>query len=86
MWALKRSGVRFRELVHADGTTERWRQPRLAQWEVPRRDPAERRPNAPEVVAERREAGRRRRERKRARALEGTSRTCEDPEPSGWRI
>lgn len=70
MWALKRSGVRFRETVHADGRTERWRQPWLAPWEVPRRDPAERRPNAPEVAAERREVTRRWRERKRARALE----------------
>ena len=70
MWALKRSGVRFRDLVHADGRTERWRQPRLARWEVPRRDPTERRPNAPDVVVERREAARRWRERKRAHASE----------------
>ena len=66
MWALRRSGVRFRQLVHADGRTERWRQPRLVQWEVPRRDPSERRPNAPEVVAERRAASRRRRARRLA--------------------
>jgi hypothetical protein len=68
MWALKRSGVRFREIVHADGKTERWRQPRLAAWEVPRRDPAERRPYAPEVAGERREVARRWRERKRAQS------------------
>jgi hypothetical protein len=69
MWALKRSGVRFRTIVHADGRTEGWRAPRLPLWEQPRRDPAERRPNAPEVVAERREVARRWRERKRARAV-----------------
>ena len=56
MWALRKSGVRFRTLACADGTTERWRQPRLAAWEVPRRDPAEPRPNAPEVAARRRAA------------------------------
>lgn len=41
-------------------------QPALETWEVPRRDLAERRPNAPEVVAERRAAARRRRELQRA--------------------
>ena len=56
MWALRKSGVRFRTIVHEDGTTERWRQPRLARWEIPRRDPAEPRPNAPEVTAQRRAA------------------------------
>jgi len=59
MWALRKSGVGFRTLVHNDGTTERWRQPWLAPWEVPRRDPAEPRPNAPDVAARRR-AGRQR--------------------------
>src|SRR5262245_5221191 len=42
--------VRLRTLARAGGTTERWRQPRLAPWEVPRRDPAEPRPNAPDVA------------------------------------
>jgi hypothetical protein len=74
MIALARSGVKFRTIVHADGTTERWRAPRVPLWEQPRRDPAERRPNAPEVVAERREIYRRWRERKRARALEAAVR------------
>ena len=41
-------------IVNQDGTTERWRQPRLAPWEVPRRDPAEPRPKAPDVAARRR--------------------------------
>jgi hypothetical protein len=41
----------------------RWRQPKLAAWEVPRRDPAERRPSHPEVRKQRRVA----RQRWRAR-------------------
>jgi hypothetical protein len=53
MWALTKSGVKFRVIVREDGTTERWQQPRLAPWEVPRRDPAEPRPNAPDVAARR---------------------------------
>ena len=35
---------------------QRWRQPRLARWELPRRDPAGPRPNPPEVAARRRAA------------------------------
>jgi len=46
MWALSKSGVRFDVIVHNDGTTQRWWQPQLAPWEVPRRDPAEPRPRA----------------------------------------
>jgi hypothetical protein len=65
MWALRKSGVTFRTIVHRDGTHERWLQPKLAPWEIPRRDPAERRPT--EVVAQRREMSRRSRERQRAR-------------------
>jgi hypothetical protein len=49
MWALRKSGARFRTIVREDSTTERRRQPRHAPWEVPRRDPAEPRPIAPEV-------------------------------------
>jgi hypothetical protein len=48
-------------IVHNDGTTELWRQ-LLAPWEVPRHDPAEPRPNAPDVA---RAAGQRWRERQR---------------------
>jgi len=59
MWALRKSGVKFRVIVGEDGTTERWRQPTLAPWEVPRRDPSEPRPNAPDVAARRRAARRR---------------------------
>jgi hypothetical protein len=60
-------GVRFRTIVHEDGTIERWRSPRLPAWEVPRRDPAERRPLAPDVAARRRDEQRAWRERQRAR-------------------
>ena len=48
MWALYKSGVPFRTIVHEDGTIERWQQPELAPWEVPKRDPRERRPRAPD--------------------------------------
>jgi hypothetical protein len=47
MWALAQSGVRFRTIVHEDGTVERWQQPELPPWEVPKRNPQERRPRAP---------------------------------------
>ena len=67
MWSISKAGIRFRTLVHEDGTTERWRQPRLAPWELPRRDPAEPRPNAPDVAARRRAARQRWRERQRRR-------------------
>ena len=66
MWALKESGVKFRLFVRSDGAVERWRQPALEPWEVPRRDPSERRPMHPRTAAQRREAARRRRERQRA--------------------
>ena len=41
MWALYESGVPFRTIVYEDGTIERWRQPELRAWEVPKRDPHE---------------------------------------------
>jgi hypothetical protein len=47
MWALAESGVRFREIVRADGTIVCWQQPELPAWEVPKRNPQERRPWAP---------------------------------------
>jgi hypothetical protein len=40
MWALAVSGVPFRQIEREDGTVDRWVQPRLEDWEVPRRDPA----------------------------------------------
>jgi hypothetical protein len=48
MWALAQSGVPFRTIVHEDGTIERWQQPELPAWEVPKRNPHERRPRAPD--------------------------------------
>ena len=48
MWALARSGVRFRTLTNDDGTIECWQQPKLSAWEVPKRDPHERWPRAPD--------------------------------------
>ena len=48
MWALYKSGVPFRTIVHEDGTIERWQHPELPAWEVPKRNPHERRPRAPE--------------------------------------
>jgi hypothetical protein len=51
MWAVVHD-VPFRTIVHEDGTIERWRQPKLPAWEVPKRNPHERRPRAPELVPE----------------------------------
>lgn len=48
MWALRKSGVTFRKRAYDDGTFQLWQQPKLPTWEVPRRDPAEPRPRAPE--------------------------------------
>jgi hypothetical protein len=48
MWALANSGVCFRTLTNDDGTLECWEQPKLPEWEVPKRDPHERRPRAPD--------------------------------------
>jgi hypothetical protein len=49
MWSLYEwSGVQFRTIVHEDGTIERWQQPELPAWEVPKRNPHERRPRAPD--------------------------------------
>jgi hypothetical protein len=59
MVAIGESGVRFRTIINEDGTTEHWRQPKLAPWEVPRRDPSEPRPQHPEVVVRRQAAQRR---------------------------
>jgi hypothetical protein len=73
MVALKRSKVRFRVIARPDGSIERWTPPVLRDWEVPRRDPCERRAQHPAVREQRRAYARRRRERKRARALEAAS-------------
>jgi hypothetical protein len=56
MMALHLSGVVFRR---------KWKPPRLKPWEGPFADPNERLPQAPDVAARRRAAGRRSRERQR---------------------
>ena len=76
MWALSKSGVKFRTITHNDGRIEQWHQPKLAPWEVPRRDPAEPRPRAPQhpaVAAKQRAAQQRWRERRRAREMAARS-------------
>jgi hypothetical protein len=65
MWALAKSGVKFREIARGR-FVERWEQPELEPWEIPRRDPRERRPQHPIVRAQRREYARLRWERQRA--------------------
>jgi hypothetical protein len=76
MWALWKSGVKFRQIDLADGTVARWRRPRLEQWEQPKEDPSESRPMHPRVLAERREARRRARALKAA-AREGAGAACD---------
>jgi hypothetical protein len=48
MWALAESGIRFRAFTNGEGGLEHWQPPRLPEWEVPKRNPHERRPRAPE--------------------------------------
>jgi hypothetical protein len=55
----------FRVITHEDGTIDRWQQPALAPWEVPRSDLRERRPLHPAVAAQRRAAQQRYRARQR---------------------
>jgi hypothetical protein len=57
MWAIAKSGLKFRAIVHEDGSLESWQQPPLEPREIPKTDPRERRPRppsywAPRVVAE----------------------------------
>ena len=47
MWAIAKSGVKFRVIVHEDGSLESWQQPALEDWERPKTDPRERRPRPP---------------------------------------
>jgi hypothetical protein len=54
MVAIAACRVRFRAIIHEDGTVECWKKPRLGDWEVPCRDPREARPSHPEVRAARR--------------------------------
>jgi hypothetical protein len=51
MWAIAKSGVKFRTLTNADGTTETWRQPKLECYEVPKTGPRQRRPRPPSYWA-----------------------------------
>lgn len=62
----RNSGMKFRKIINEDGSLERWKKPRLADWEVPRRDPSAPRPRHPEVLAQRRRVQRRWRARRRA--------------------
>jgi hypothetical protein len=48
MWALAESGVHFRAFTNGEGGLEYWQPPRLPEWEVPKRNPHERRPRAPD--------------------------------------
>jgi len=47
MWALAQSGVCFQTRTNDDGTLC-WQQPELAAWELPKRNPHEQRPRAPD--------------------------------------
>jgi len=46
-WAIAKSGLKFRVIVHEDGSLESWQQPPLEPWEIPKTDPRERRPRPP---------------------------------------
>jgi hypothetical protein len=46
--AMCKSGGKFRTRANDDGTLERWQQPKLPAWEVPKRNPHEQRPRAPD--------------------------------------
>jgi hypothetical protein len=70
MWAPAESGVEFRKWVGVSGAVDRWHAPKLADWEVPRADPSERRPWKWDVAEQRRIAARRRREVTKARQAE----------------
>jgi hypothetical protein len=47
MWAIAKSGIKFRVIVNDDGSTETWQQPELEPWEIPKTDPRQRRPRPP---------------------------------------
>ena len=60
MWAIAKSGVKYRAIVHEDGWLKSWQQPPLEPWEIPKTDPRERRPG-PRFTGRRRWRWRRRR-------------------------
>ena len=66
-WWLARSARAALMALHLSGVVFRrkWKPPRLKPWEGPFADPNERLPQAPDVAARRRAAGRRSRERQR---------------------
>jgi hypothetical protein len=78
--ATSSAGLRFRTIIHEDGTVERWQKPRLADWEVPGRDPSGPRPQHPEVLAQRRRVQRRWRARRRAAREAASLAERESPE------
>ena len=51
MWAIAKSGVKFRTLVNSDGSIEHWQRPELEPGERPKTDPRERRPRPPHYWA-----------------------------------
>jgi VRR-NUC domain len=77
MVALRRSGVRFREIIREDGRVERWKEPWLASWEIPRADPSESRPWHPKVNQRRRAARQRWLARKRERETQLAAARCQ---------
>jgi hypothetical protein len=68
MVAIAESGLRFRKIVNKRGKVERWQMPQLEPYEVPRRDPDEKRPAHPRALEQGRERLRRWRARRRAAA------------------
>jgi hypothetical protein len=74
MWALAESGVKFRENEREGGAVERWEQPELEAWEIPRRSPRERRAMHPALLARDRAY----RERRRAREFPAQTATERD--------
>jgi hypothetical protein len=47
MWAIAKSGMKFRTLLNADGSRESWQRPKLEDWEIPKSDSREKRPRPP---------------------------------------
>lgn len=76
MVAIAESGVRFRE-IKEHGVVRRWKRPRLADWEQPRRDPAARLAQHPDVARKRRFALRRWRARRLEREAALAAEQCQ---------
>ena len=82
MWALAESGVRFREIEREDGVVERWKQPDLEAWEIPRQGPRERRPMHPASLARARAYREHRRERLRGLKIAAAAERYDSAGPS----